>query len=136
MGVFWKSLAAIVGGALLASMASVVLSFSGVSADSSAVAFWVVWLAGCVVAATSPSTAKAWRRLLICCAILALIMPLSSLIFAGSNLSESGSQSAGSAIGTAIGGGMIAATTGFIGFFLAAIFLTIGLLVAKDKPKA
>lgn len=136
MGIFWKAIAAIVGGLLFAILASVVVALSGLTSGESAggALFWFSWLGGAVIAFLAPTAGKAWRYLLICCALLALAMPLSSMIFAGNHFVESSAQGAGAAAGSAIGGGLAAAMTGVVGFFLAAIFLIIGLLVGKDRP--
>ena len=42
-------------------------------------------------------------------------------------------ESTAAAAGAALGGGMITAITGFLGFLLGIIFLVIGLLVGRDK---
>jgi hypothetical protein len=64
-------------------------------------------------------------------------MPISSLIFSGAQVADAASQGgeyAGAATaGAALGGGMVTAITGFLGFYLGVIFLVIGLLVGRDK---
>lgn len=138
MSLFWKVVAALAGGLLLAFIASMVVALSGLSDEGSAVSvvFWVAWLAGAVIALLSHRAARAWRYILVGCAILSLTMPLASMIFAGSQVVESGAMGAGAAAGSAIGGGIVTAMSGVVGFFMAAIFLIIGLLVGKDRPAA
>ena len=58
-------------------------------------------------------------------------LPLSAMIYSGEQLAET--QDGAEALGTAIGGGLLTGLTGFVGFFLAAIFLVIALLVGREK---
>lgn len=135
MKIVWKLVAAIFGGFLFAFMGMMVTALSGLASEGGAggVVFLVAWALGAAIALISPRAGKSWRYLLVCCALLSLAMPLSTLIFAGGSVSEAGSQGAAAATGAAIGGGLATAMSGFIGFFLAAIFLIIGLLVGRDK---
>jgi len=137
-----KVLAGIVGGLLLAIIGTILVTMTFAvnpekGSSLGAFSFLVFWAAGIAIAIRSASAAKAWRKILISCAVMSLLLPLSGLILTGSVMTEhidSNAQYAGAqAAGAAIGGGLISGFLGFVGFFLAAVFLVIGLLVGRDK---
>ena len=137
-----KILAGIIGGLIIAIIGAIVIAVGGASKPSSggsygAVAFFVLWVVGIVVAVKAPSAAKAWRRLLITSGVLSFLLPLSAIVFTGSHVAgtlEKGGEYAGAAAaGAAIGGGLVSGFMGILGFFLGAVFLVIGLLVGRDK---
>ncbi|NQW80461.1 MAG: hypothetical protein HQ445_04715 [Polaromonas sp.] len=137
-----KILAGIIGGLIVAILGAIVIAVGGASKPSSganygAIAFFALWVVGVVVAVTAPSAGKAWRRLLITSGVLSFMLPLSAIVFTGSQVAgtlEKGGEYAGAATaGAAIGGGMISGFMGILGVFLGAVFLVIGLLVGRDK---
>ena len=137
-----KILAGIVGGLIIAILGAIVIALGGASKPSSggsygAIAFFVLWVIGIVVAVMAPSAAKAWRRLLITSGVLSFLLPLSAIVFTGSHVAgtlEKGGEYAGAAAaGAAIGGGLVSGFMGILGFFLGAVFLVVGLLVGRDK---
>ena len=141
-GEVMKILAGIIGGLILAILGAIVIAIGGAtnpgkSGSYGAIAFFILWIAGIVVAVTAPSPAKAWRRLLIASAVFAFLLPLSGVIFTGSHVAstmEKGGQYAGAAAtGAAIGGTLVSGFMGIVGFFLGAVFLVIGLLVGREK---
>ena len=137
-----RILSGIVGGLIIAILGAVIIviggaSKTGTSGSYGAIAFFVLWILGIIVAAMAPSVAKAWRRLLITAALLSFALPLSAMVFTGSHVAgtlEKGGEYAGAAAaGAAIGGGLVSGFMGIVGFFLGAVFLVIGLLVGRDK---
>jgi hypothetical protein len=137
-----KVLAGIIGGLILAIIGAVLVTVTlAVSPEKSAswggISFLAFWVAGIVVAIRSASAANAWRKLFISSAVLSFLLPLSGLIFTGSFMTkhvDADAQYAGAqAAGAAIGGGLLSGFMGFVGFFLGAVFLVIGLLVGRDK---
>ena len=137
-----KILAGIIGGLIIAIIGTIVITLGGASKPSTggsfgAMAFFVFWIVGIVVAVMAPSAAKAWRRLLITSGVLSFLLPLSAIVFTGSQVAstmEKGGEYAGAAAaGAAIGGGLVSGFMGILGFFLGAVFLVIGLLVGRDK---
>lgn len=137
-----KTLAGIIGGLILAILGLILVTVGGAintdkGAGSGVVAFFIIWIAGIVVAVMAPSPAKAWRRLLITAAIFAFLLPLSGIIFTGSHVASTmekgGEYAEAAATGAAIGGTLVSGFMGIVGLFLGAIFLVIGLLVGRDK---
>ena len=139
---FGKIISGVIGGLIVAILGALVVTVALSSnpesgAQVGAIAFFVFWVLAIVFAILSPRVAKAWRRLLITSAILSFTMPISSFIFTGAAVTQEaakgGEYADVAAAGAALGGGMITAITGFLGFFLGIIFLIIGLLVGRDK---
>ena len=99
-----------------------------------AISFWVIWVIGFVVAITSASAAKAWRKLWIASAILLFLLPIAALIFTGDFVAENYAGSAvAEAAGVAPGGGLLVSFLGFVGLFLGIAFFVIGFLVERDQ---
>ena len=137
-----KVLAGIIGGLILAIIGAILVTVTFAASPEKggswgAISFLAFWVVGIVVAIRSASAAKAWRKLLISSAVLSFLLPLSGLIYTGSFMTkhvDPNAQYAGAqAAGAAIGGGLISGFMGFVGFFLGAVFLVIGLLVGRDK---
>lgn len=137
-----KVIAGILGGLIIAIIGTFVVILGGASslgkgAGYGAIAFFVLWVAGIVIAVMAPSASKAWRRLLITAGILAFMLPLSAIVFTGSQVAgtieKGGQHAAAAATGAMIGGGLVSGIMGILGFFLGAVFLVIGLLVGRDK---
>lgn len=137
-----KVLAGILGGLIVAILAAFVVAIGGASRPSAgggagAIAFFAFWIGGIAVAVMAPTSAKAWRRLLLTSAILSFMLPLSGIVFTGSHVAgtlEKGGEYAGAAAaGAMVGGGLVSGFMGILGFFLGAVFLVIGLLVGRDK---
>lgn len=135
-----KVLAGILGGLIMAIIGAVVVGVAtagGKSPGVGAGAFFIFWIAGLVIAVMAPSTAKAWRRILITLAVLSFLLPLSGIVFTGAHMTEAatagGKYSGAAATGAMIGGGLVSGIMGIVGFFLGAVFLVIGLLVGRDK---
>jgi hypothetical protein len=132
-----KILAGIIGGLILAILASMVVGIAGASSPSTGsggtLVFFIVWAIGIAVGLFAPRAGKAWRRLLILSGLMAFMLPLSGVIYTGSYIAANTSQSGAATAGAAIGGTLVSGALGFIGFFLGVIFIVIGLLVGRDK---
>ncbi|MGY4876511.1 hypothetical protein ACLUEY_01340 [Vreelandella aquamarina] len=138
MGIVWKVIAAVIGGlifAFLGYMAIMLPLPRGISENLGWLIF-ALWAIAIVIVWLAPSASKAWRRLLICSAIFCLIIPISTFIMSaviGSEVAAGGGENAGAAAaGAMLGGGFATLITGFVSFFLAAIFLIVGLLTGRD----
>ena len=135
MRTFWKVIAGIIGGLIVAILGSAVfgLTFGG-SENGSAVgvAFFVLWAISLAIAILSESGGRAWRKLFFISAALSFALPLSSLVFGGRAVIEA--EGGAEAVGTAIGGGLIAVFTGFVGFFLGLVFLVLGFVTGRTGP--
>lgn len=140
---FNKILAAFLGGIIPAVLGSMVISLPFANNPETggsigAGAFFVMWLFAIILAFLAKTGGKAWRRILLLSAVLAFALPLASFLFTGAGVGEAveqaGDEYAGAAAaGAVIGGGLVTAVSGFIGFFLGVIFLIIGLLIGRDK---
>jgi hypothetical protein len=137
-----KVLAGIIGGLIMAIIGAMVIALSGASrlgtgVNFGALAFFAFWIVGIFVAVMAPSASKAWSRLLISSGLLSFLLPLSAMVFTGSQVAktiEKGGQYVDAATaGVAIGGGLVSGFMGILGFFLGAVFLVIGFLVGRDK---
>lgn len=137
-----KILCGLLGGLLVAILGSflatlITASNPEAAGQLGAIAFFVFWAIALVLAVTASRAGKSWRRLLLTSSVLSFALPLSSFIFTGQQVTqaaEAGGDYAGAAAaGAMIGGGLITAAAGFLGFFLGVIFLIIGLLVGRDK---
>lgn len=137
-----KVVAGVIGGLILAILGTILVTFASAAATPGGgmwgpIIFFALWIAGIVIAVRSISAAKAWRKLLITCAVLSFLLPLSGLVFTGTFLAkhvDPNAQYAGAqAAGAAIGGGLVSGFMAFVGFFLGIVFLVIGLLVGRDK---
>lgn len=135
---FGKILSGIFGGFIVAVLGSMLVGIAVTSnpesaGEAGAIAFLVFWVIALILALTAQRAGKAWSRLFILSALIAFAMPLSAFLFTGAQVVDAAEQSGAAAAGAAIGGGMITAITGFIGFFVGVIFLIVGLLVGRDK---
>lgn len=137
-----KIISGLLGGLIVAILGAMLVTLALASNPESggltgAMAFFIFWVVALIIALAAPRAGKAWRRLLITSGLLAFAMPISSLIFAGAQVADAASQggeyAGAAAAGATLGGGMVTAITGFLGFFLGVIFLVIGLLVGRDK---
>ena len=137
-----KIISGLIGGLVIAALGSMLVTLAMASNPESggqtgAMAFFGFWMVAFLIALTAPRAGKARRRLLIISGLLWFAMPISSLIYTGAYVTDvaiQGGENAGPAIiGATIGGGMVTAFTGFLGFFFGAIFLVIGLLIGRDK---
>jgi hypothetical protein len=133
-----KTLAGIIGGLIIAILGAFVVTLAVSPSGSAgsgygAGAFFAFWLLGVVIALMAPSAPKAWRRLLITAAVLSLLLPLSAIFVTGSHVVGAVDKGGAAATGAAIGGALVSGFMGFLGFFLAAVFLVVGLLVGRDK---
>jgi len=137
-----KVLAGIIGGLILAIIGAILVTVTFAASPEKggswgAIGFLVFWVLGIVIAVKSSTAPKAWRKLLISSAVLSFLLPLSGLIYTGSFMAEhvdpNAEYAGAQAAGAAIGGGLISGLMGFVGFFLGAVFLVIGLLVGRDK---
>ncbi len=137
-----KILAGIIGGLILAILGALLVTVmfagsKGSGASLGVISFLVLWGVGILIGVRASSASKAWRKLLIACAVLSFLLPISGLIYTGSfmanNVDLSAQHGGAAAAGAAIGGGLISGFMGFVGFFLGIVFLVIGLLVGRDK---
>ena len=137
-----KVLAGIIGGFIMAIIGAMVIAISGASRigtgiNIGALAFFVFWIVGIFVAVKAPSASKAWSRLLISSGLLSFLLPLSAMVFTGSQvlktIEKGGQYVEAATAGAAIGGGLVSGFMGILGFFLGAVFLLIGFMVGRDK---
>jgi hypothetical protein len=137
-----KLLAGIIGGLIVAIIGAMVIAISGASRLGAGVnygvfVFIVLWIVSIVVAVKAQSASKAWSRLLITSGLLSFLLPLSAMVFTGTQVAktiEKGGQYVDAATaGAAIGGGLVSGFMGILGFFLGAVFLVIGFMVGRDK---
>ncbi len=120
---FGKIVAGVIGGFIVAFLASNVVSLVSDSKGAGAVALLVSWIVAFVIALKTPRGSKAWRWLLVTSAALSFVVPLSTFI-----------RTTNETTGTGKLGGLVA--TGFFSvvfFLLGLAFLVIGLLVGRDK---
>lgn len=106
---------------------------SGADTTSSTVLTFVVIAIGALLGLFAPTIRRAFGRgfLLLGTAIFAL--PLSVLLLSGrvaSDMVASSDNQAATAIGAGIAGTLMTGASAFIGFFLGAIFIVIGLVLA------
>lgn len=136
-----KFVAGLFGGLILAVLGAFLVTVALAASPetggtSGAIAFFVVWILGFIIALTALRPAKSWRRLLLASAVLAFLLPISAIIYTGSfmatQVNPEAEYAAAQAAGAAIGGGLVSGVMGFIGFFLGVVFLIIGLLVGRD----
>jgi len=139
-----KFIAGLLGGLILAVLGAVLVTVTFATSPEtggswSAIALFVFWVIGMIIALRAESASKAWRRLLLSSAVLAFLMPISAVIYTGSfmatNIDASSDSAGAEAVGVAIGGTLISGIMGFVGFFLGVVFLIIGLLTGRDKQK-
>ena len=137
-----KFIAGLLGGLILAILGAILITTTFAASPEKggswgAIAFFILWVIGIVVALRAKSASKAWRRLLLTSAVLSFLLPISGIIYTGSFVAtqvDTTSEYAGAqAVGATIGGGLVAGFLGFGGFFLGVVFLIIGLLVGRDK---
>jgi cytochrome c oxidase assembly factor CtaG len=135
-----KILAGILGGLILAILGAMLVTVTFAATKNGSgigvAAFFVMWVAGIIIALTAPAAAKAWRRLFLSSAVLSFLLPLSGLIYTGSyvaSMDSTAEHATAAAAGAAIGGTLVSGFMGFVGFFLGIVFLILGLLVGRDK---
>jgi hypothetical protein len=133
-----KVFAAVFAGFMFALIGAFVVALGAKASGMAAIILVGLWCVAFAIALTAPSGAKAWRRLLICCAIASFLLPLATVVFTGTHVADvtaaGGEHSGAATAGALIGGGLVTGFMGVLGFFLGAIFLVIGLLVGRD-PK-
>ncbi|MCO7246355.1 hypothetical protein [Halomonas sp. Mc5H-6] len=137
MGIFWKIVAALVGGLMFTILGFTVISMAiGPLEDDGVGGLLMLALFIIAVGITwkANSASKAWRRLLISCGVFSLALPISAIIMSSSLLSSGPQGDSVHTVGSAIGYGGATLVTGFFSIFLAAIFLVTGLLIGRDKP--
>ena len=100
----------------------------------SAIFFFLAWGAGIYTSTRARTTGKAWRWNLVPCAVLSFALPLAALIMTANTAAQLDAKGAHMAAGVTAMAGTVAATiAGVFAFFMGAIFLTIGLLVGREK---
>lgn len=120
---FGKVVAGIVGGFVVAVLASNIVNLVSGTKGASAIVLLLSWVAAIVGAVRAPRAAKAWRWLLIVSAALSFIVPLSVLI-----------RTTKETTGAGVAGGLIATGIMSLVFFLLGLaFLVVGLLVGRNK---
>lgn len=140
MAILWKVVAAVVGGLIFSFLGAMVVTLPMPAGTKESIGwvFWLFWAIAISIVWLAATPAKAWRRLLLMCGLLCLMLPISTFLMTGVLSAEvaqqGGNHAAGATAGTIIGGGIATVLTGVISFFMAAIFLISGLLIGKDKP--
>lgn len=139
MAILWKVIAAIVGGLMFSFLGAMALTLPMPTGTKESMG-WIIWgFWGIAIAIVwfAATPGKAWRRLLVICGLFCLMLPISTFLMTGVLSAEvaqqGGEHAAGATAGTIIGGGIATVLTGVISFFMAAIFLIVGLLVGKDS---
>lgn len=126
----------LVGGFLLACLATLVVGYALVNTESpstgTVLTFFLAWPLSLIAAISAPTTAKACRRLLLPAAVVSFLSPFSMLVFTGTYLATKTTSAAGAA-GAAMGGATAIGVAGIVGWSLAATFLAVGLRVGRDK---
>ncbi len=120
---FWKVVAGIVGGFVVAAFAGNIVNLVSASKGTSVIALLLSWAVAIVGAVKASRAAKAWRWLLVTSAALSFVVPIATLI-----------RTTNETTGTGKLGGLVA--TGFFSvvfFLLGLAFLVIGLLIGRDK---
>jgi len=129
---FGKIVAGIIMGAVVALLSFLVFAFGSGKEGGGSFPGWAAlggFVLVIVLAVRAERGRYAWGRGMLLAALLCLALPLASVISAGvigaqhigAQTTEAGK--AGAALGTALGGGIVAMATGFVGFFSALIFL-------------
>jgi hypothetical protein len=93
-------------------------------------AFVIADTSALVVALTSPTAGKAWRRLFVMGGLCALALPLGGIVLTATRVADPSTVSTAGAL--VIGGGL-SIFAGFIGFCLGAILLGLGLASGRDR---
>jgi len=79
----------------------------------------------------------AWGRGFLICGLLCFALPIASIVYSGIlgaqsiTSSANDAQRAGAALGTVIGGGLLATVSGVLGFFLGLIFLIVSYFLLR-----
>lgn len=117
-----KFIAGLLGGLILAVLGAILITTTFAASPErggswGAIAFFVFWVIGVIVALGAKSAAKAWRRLLLSSAILSFLMPISGIIYTGSfmatQVDTTSEYDGAQAAGAAIGGGLVSGIYGF-----------------------
>ena len=140
---FNRAICGIVGGMVLAMVGSALFTramvyYPQMHGQMHKTLIYIRWALGFVLAIGAPTGAKAWRRLLLICGIGCLGLPLVAIVSTGAGIAttipaDPSLSDAAEATGRALGGGVVAALSGFVGFFLGAIFLVAGFAVGRNK---
>jgi len=139
MNLMLRIVSGLIGGVVLAFLGAMLIGLTSGGGESGgsagAVAFLVFFIIGMAIAITAPRPGKSWRRIMITAGIMAFMLPLASMIFAGAAVNEISEQTGNAAAvtGAAIGGSFVTVASGIVGFFLGLIFLVIGLLSGRDQ---
>ncbi len=120
---FGKIVAGVIGGFIVAFLASNVISLVSDSKGAAAAVLLFTWIAALVIALRTPRTGKTWRWLLVVSAALSFVVPLATLV--RTTHETTGAGKAGGLIATGI--------FGVVFFLLGLAFLVIGVLVGRDK---
>lgn len=143
-GLAGRLIAGLVGGFILATLAANLCTTllgdfrqdesSAVTLAIAGIVFFILLTGAIVMGLRAERAAKTWRRLLISSGIVTLAIPLAALaptFRAASEATARGSDIEAVAYGA--GGTMAAIVMWFFSILLATIFLTIGLLVGRDR---
>ena len=132
-----KVLTGVIAGLLPAILGMALVMHLSASPEVGGTGFFVFLGLAFLLSIFSSRVAKAWRRIFLLSALIALAMPLSTVVYTGHAVNEQmkigGDNAVFGAAGAVIGGGLLTLITGFLGFFLGAVFLIIGLLIGRDK---
>ena len=121
MPLFWKIIAGLFGGFIVAFLASNITTLS-TSKEAGTVIFLIGWVASIYFAIKSHRAARAWRWLLIISGCLCFALPLATLIFAAKQ------EGAAEIIGGIIATGILGVVSSLFGLAL----LVIGLLIGRS----
>jgi len=91
-----------------------------------------------IIGASAPTARIAWGRLFLLNGLVSLAAPLAGIAYSAimaKHITEQ-THSSAAATGAGIGGVLITGALGFVGFFLAAIFLVISFLALRGAPRS
>lgn len=125
MRVVSKAVAVIFGGLIVALLSSMVIGLA--IEGSQVVAFWGAWALVGIIAWRAASGRRTWGWAMLIAGIMALAAPLGTIVFTAGQTAQQADEFA--AAGTVIAGGFATVIVGFVGFFLAAIFLVLALVL-------
>lgn len=135
-----KLLAGLVGGLIVGTlsyfMAAMMFieSFTGAKKMEAMVfgAFGVSLLLAILLAFTSQTVGRAWRKVLLLCAAASAFIPISTLVSSAGQVYGDAKADAATVVGSAIGGGIVTTFSAIVGLALAAVFLIIALLCGRE----
>lgn len=136
-GIFRIIIGFIFGAASALALSPAFAAFGGTDPGAGiGVAYWIFIVACMALAFFAPTIRRAFGRGFLVLGASTFALPISVLLLSGRVASDTmatavtESERAGAALGAGIAGTVMTGAAGFVGFFLGAIFLIIGLVLA------